>query len=52
MTESNEAFENLKANVLVEANRKLRLNQLQREDMESYIAQHQPIPEDIYSIMC
>ena len=52
MTEFNETFENLKANVLKEANRKLRLKQLQREDMESYIAQHQPIPEDIYSIMC
>ena len=52
MTESNEAFENLKANALVEANRKLRLNQLQPEDMESYIAQYQPIPEDIYSTMC
>ena len=50
MTEFNETFENLKANVLVEANRKLRLKQLQREDIESYIGQ--PIPEDIYSIMC
>ena len=34
-----------------EANRKLRLNQLQREEMDSYIAQHRPIPEDIYSTM-
>ena len=40
MTECNETFEKLKANVLVEANRKLQLNQLKREEMESYIAQH------------
>ena len=52
MTEFNETFEKLKANVLEEANRKLRLNQLEREEMESYIAQHRPIPEDIYSTMC
>ena len=52
MTEFNETFEKLKANVLEEANRKLRLNQLQREEMESYIAQHRPVPGDIYSTMC
>ena len=40
MTECNETFEKLKANVLVEANQKLQLNQLKREEMESYIAQH------------
>ena len=38
--------EKLKANVLEEANK------LRREEIESYIAQHRPIPEDIYSIMC
>ena len=52
MTEFNETSEKLKANVLEEANRKHRLNQLKREEMESYIAQHRPIPEDIYSTMC
>ena len=51
VTEFNETFEKLKANVL-EANRKLQLNQLKREEIESYIAQHQPIPEHIYSTMC
>ena len=50
--EFNETFEKLKANVLEEANRTLRLNQLKREEIESYIAQHRPIPEDIYSTMC
>ena len=38
--------------MLEEANRKLRLNQLKHEEMESYISQHLPIPEDIYSTMC
>ena len=38
--EFNETFEKLKANVLEEANHKHRLNQLQHEEMESYIAQH------------
>ena len=52
VTEFNETFEKLKANVLEEANCKLRLNQLQCEEMESYIAQHRPIPEDIYSTTC
>ena len=51
VTEFNEKSEKLKANVL-EANRKLRLTHLKREEMESYIAQHRPIPEDIYSTMC
>ena len=51
VTEFNEKSEKLKANVL-EANRKLRLIHLKREEMESYIAQHRPIPEDIYSTMC
>ena len=44
--------EKLKANMLKEANHKLQLNQLKHDKMESYIAQHQPIPEDIYSTMC
>ena len=35
-----------------EANSKVRLNQLKLEEMESYIAQHRPIPEDIYSTIC
>ena len=48
VTEFNETFEKLKANVLEEANRKLRLSQLKCEEMENYIAQHEPIPEDIY----
>ena len=48
VTEFNDIFKKLKANVLEEANRKLWLNQLKHEEMESYIAQHQPIPEDIY----
>ena len=39
VTEFNETFEKLKANVL-EANRKLQLNQLKCEEIESYIAQH------------
>ena len=52
MTEFIETFEKLKANVLEETNRKLRLNQLKRNEMESYIAKSQPIPKDIYSIMC
>ena len=52
VTEFNETFEKLKVNVLKEASCKLRLNQLKREEMESYIAQHRPIPEDIYSTMC
>ena len=54
MTEFNETFKKLKANVLEEANRKLNLivNQLKREEMESYIAQHRPIPEDSYPTMC
>ena len=52
MTKFKETFEKLKANVLEEANHKLWLNQLKREEMESYIAQHWPIPEDIYSTMC
>ena len=52
VTEFNETFEKLKANVLEEANCKLWLNQLQCEKMESYIAQHWPILEDIYSTMC
>ena len=52
VTGFNEIFEKIKANVLEEANRKLRLNQLKHKEMESYIAQHQPIPEDIYSTMC
>ena len=50
--EFNETFEKLKANVLEEASRTLRLNQLKREEIESYIAQHRPIPEGIYSTMC
>ena len=49
MTKFNETLEKLKANVLEEANRKLQLN---NEEIESYIAQHQPVPEDIYSTMC
>ena len=48
VTEFNEPSEKLKANVLEEANRELRLNQLKREEMES-LAQHRSIPEDIYS---
>ena len=52
VTKFKETFEKLKANVLEEANHKLWLNQLKREEMESYIAQHWPIPEDIYSTMC
>ena len=40
MIEFNETFEKLKANALEEANHKHRLNQLQHEEMESYIAQH------------
>ena len=52
VTEFNETFEKLKVNVLKEANCKLRQNQLKREEMESYIAQHRPIPEDIYSTIC
>ena len=52
MTEFNEIFKKLKANVLEEANCKLRLNQFKREEIESYIAQHRPIPENIYSTMC
>ena len=52
VTEFNETFEKIKANVLEEANFKLRLNQLKLKEMESYIAQHRPIPEDIYSTMC
>ena len=52
VTEFNETFEKLKVNVLKEASCKLRLNQLKREEMESYIAQHRPIPEDIYSTIC
>ena len=51
VTEFNETFEKLKGNVL-EANRKLQLNQWKREEIESYIAQHRPIPEHIYSTMC
>ena len=38
--------------MLEEANCKLRLNQLKREEMESYIAQHRSIPDNIYSTMC
>ena len=38
--------------MLEEANCKLWVNQLKREEMESYIAQHLPIPEDIYLSMC
>ena len=52
VTGLNETFEKLKANVLEEADRKLRLNQLKREELERYITQHRPIPEDIYSTMC
>ena len=52
VTEFNEIFEKIKANVLEEANRKLPLNQLKHKEMESYIAQHRPIPGDIYSTMC
>ena len=52
MTEFNEIFEKIKANVLEEANRKLQLNQLKHKEMESYIAQQRPIPGDIYSTMC
>ena len=52
MTEFNETFEKLKANALEEANCKLRLNQLKHKEMESCIAQHRPISEDIYSTMC
>ena len=51
VTGLNETFEKLKANVLEEADRKLRLNQLKREEMERYLTQHRPIPEDIYSTM-
>ena len=42
LTELNETFEKLEANVLEEVNHKLRLNQLKHEEMESYIAQHNP----------
>ena len=42
LTELNETFEKLEANVLEEVNHKLRLNQLKHEEMESYIAQHHP----------
>ena len=49
VNEFNETFKKLKANTLEEASRKLRLNQLKCEEMVSYIAQHRPIPEDIYS---
>ena len=52
VTEFNETFKKLKANVLEEANCKLRLNQLKREEMESYIAQHRSIPDNIYSTIC
>ena len=51
VTGLNETFEKLKANVLEEADRKRRLNQLKREEMERHITQHRPIPEDIYSTM-
>ena len=51
-TEFNETYEKLKANMLKETNHKLQLNQLKHDKMESYIAQHRPIPEDIYSTMC
>ena len=52
VTEFNETFKKLKANVLEETNCKLRLNQLKREEMESYIAQHRSIPDNVYSTMC
>ena len=52
MTEFNETFEKVKANVLEKTNGKLRLNQLKCEEMEGDIAQHQPVPEHTYSIMC
>ena len=52
VTELNETFEKLEANELEEVNHKLQLNQLKHEEMESYIAQHRPIPEYIYSTMC
>ena len=51
-TEFNETFQKLKANVLEEANRKLWLNKQKREEMESYITQHRPIPDDIYTTRC
>ena len=52
LTEFSKTFEKLKANVLEETNGKLRLNQFQRGEMGSYIAQHRPLLEDIYSTMC
>ena len=52
VTEFNETFEKLKANLLEKTNHKLQLYQLKFEKMESDIAQHGPILEDIYSTMC
>ena len=40
VAEFNQTFEELKPNVLEEANHNLQLNQLKHEEMESYIAQH------------